>query len=60
MDIQGGIEKFTAATAGDWSQSTGAGFTDITGERVQMAGPESILLVVAILFCLLMTLKGRR
>lgn len=59
MDIQDGLEKFTAATAGDWRETASVGFTDITGGRVQMAGPESILLVVAILFCLVMALRGR-
>lgn len=59
MDVKGGLEKFTAATANEWTGTTGAGFTDIAGGRVQMAGPESILLVVAILFCLVMALRGR-
>lgn len=60
MDIKGGLEKFSAATAGDWQQGTaGAGFTDMAKGRVQMGGAESLLLGVAILFCLFMALKGR-
>lgn len=54
------IKKFTEATAKDWQQATApVGFTDMAKGRVEMAGPESILLVLAILFCLFMALWGR-
>lgn len=60
MDTKNGLEKFVEATAGDWQQATApVGFTDMAKERVEMAGAESILLLLAILFCLVMAIRGR-